>query len=1146
MGDCPSDSFLLRYHAGELHESQEAWIRRHLALCEACARRDAKLVAAHQELQDRLRRMAAANRDQKGSPSPPASPMLHGETADLANGPVSVRRETPMSYPVIEGYEIVRELQRGGQGVVYQAIQSSTKRKVAIKVLLEGPYASQSARRRFEREIELVASLKHPNVISIFHSGRTPDGRQFCVMDYVRGVPIHQYVREQKLPLEQALDLFAKVCDAVNYAHQKGVIHRDLKPSNILVDSDGVPRVLDFGLAKMVGGPEPTLVSMTGQVVGTLPYMSPEQTRGNPDEIDIRTDVYALGVILYEVLTGHYPYPVAGQMAEVFKHIAETEPTPPSRAWKSDSGITQRSSRRLRAGECPIDQEVQTIALKALSKERQRRYQSAGELARDIGHYLAGEPIEARRDSGWYVLRTTLRRYRVPATIAAAFVVLVSGAALGLSIMYVNQSRARRDADSARLAEARHRHVAEEQRERADKKATEAEYQAFLANIAAAQLAFQTNEPAALRRRLDAVPTHLRNWEWGYLIARADTSLLTVGGEGAHVLEIVPTPYHLLVLTTSRFGYGRFWDPETADQVRSLGGCLQDALRAAFSLNGTRGVALVSDSSAVLLDASADQGCQSRRFGAERVGALDISPDGARVVTGHHDSSVTIWDFVTGDELVRLRPEMGPVTCARFSADGTRVVIATLYPGVTVWDTASGDQMLTLLAHNNSVYSAAFSSNGSQIVTGSNDRTARVFDTISGLELATLRGHAGGVWSAAFSPDGTRVVTGSEDCTGMLWDASTGQELCVLRGHTDEIYSAAFTLDGTRVVTVSRDGTAKLWDAAMGQELVTLRHHSSEAAAAAFSADGTRVLATSGGRTITVWDTATGQELHTLPLNRTHSLHSHVLCAAFSADAARLVTGLDNRTASIWDAKTGQELLTLRGHTERVVSAAFSLDGTRVITTSWDNTAKLWDARDGCELFTLRLDLTVPGTAINPDGTRLLTVPDIGPPSIWDAHSGTELVTFPVTWPLRTSRTSTAAFSPDGAWVVTASTDCTVKLWNIATGQEWLTLSGHTGLVSSAAFSPDSERLATASEDGTVKLWDAATGQELVTLCGHSGGARTAAFSPDGSRILTTSGDKTMRIWDSVPYRERYEERRLLTAARADRDAPTAQPTTTD
>ena len=457
---CPTAEELKRFVARDMTDDQRAEIQRHLDACAACRSRAERIGAERDAMLDELRNVQQSIDDDTRPPP--------GPTVDAADQPQGRGDPAPNARLSIPGYDIIREIHRGGQGVVYQAIQKSTKRKVAVKVLLEGPYASPLAKRRFEREIELVASLKHVNIISIFHSGLTHDGRQFCVMDYVRGVPIHQFCRDKDLTLEDVLKLFAAVCDAVNYAHQKGVIHRDLKPSNILVDSDGAPKVLDFGLAKMVGGPEQTLVSMTGQVVGTLPYMSPEQTRGNPEEIDIRTDVYALGVVLYEMLTGHYPYPVVGQMAEVLKHIVESPPTPPSRSWKSDSGVTKRSSKRLRAGACPIDDEVQTIVLRTLAKERDRRYQSAGELAKDIGHYLAGEPIEAKRDSGWYVLRKNLRRYKAPVAVTVAFVGLVTAALVVSVSLWRQAERDRSDAVAARDEQGRERRRAEKQRDKAE------------------------------------------------------------------------------------------------------------------------------------------------------------------------------------------------------------------------------------------------------------------------------------------------------------------------------------------------------------------------------------------------------------------------------------------------------------------------------------------------------------------------------------------------------------------------------------------------------------------------------------------------------------------------------------------------------
>ncbi|MBC7773736.1 MAG: serine/threonine protein kinase [Pyrinomonadaceae bacterium] len=321
------------------------------------------------------------------------------------------------SFP---GYEIIREIHRGGQGIVYQAIQKTTKRKVAVKVLHMGPFAGSRGRARFDREVAILAQLEHPNIVSVLDSGLTSEaaGNQcFYVMDYVSGQTLDVYLTSSATkPIQEILGLFLKICDAVNAAHLKGITHRDLKPSNIRIDHSGEPHVLDFGLAKIVTGEvtesveHPEMMSMTGQFIGSLPWASPEQAEGAPSKIDIRSDVYSLGVILYQLLTGgKFPYQVIGNMRDVMDNILRAEPARPSTVRKQ------------------INDEVETIVLKTLQKERDRRYQSAGELAKDIKRYLTGQPIEAMRDSGWYMIRKTVRRHKIAFIVAASMLAVVVG-----------------------------------------------------------------------------------------------------------------------------------------------------------------------------------------------------------------------------------------------------------------------------------------------------------------------------------------------------------------------------------------------------------------------------------------------------------------------------------------------------------------------------------------------------------------------------------------------------------------------------------------------------------------------------------------------------------------------------------------------
>ncbi len=361
------------------------------------------------------------------------------ESGILRSAAPETRRTPPtLAADALPGYEITGEVQRGGQGVVYHALHQATRRPVAIKVLRTGVLADSQGWARFEREVDILARLQHPNIVAIHDRGVLGQSA-YLVMDFIAGQSLDRWLSEAadgsqsktqnpKSKIALSLRLFAKICDAVNAAHLRGVIHRDLKPGNIRIDGAGEPHILDFGLAKLTtdgAGDDPpaAALTVTGQFVGSLPWASPEQAEGEVDKLDIRTDVYSLGVILYQMLTGCFPYPVTGRMRAVVENIATASPVRP------------RTLRR------ELDDEVETIVLRCLQKEPERRYQSAGELARDVTRYLAGEPIEAKRDSSWYLLRKTLRRHRVPVALAATVGLVSTLSAVALTVMYGQQGR---------------------------------------------------------------------------------------------------------------------------------------------------------------------------------------------------------------------------------------------------------------------------------------------------------------------------------------------------------------------------------------------------------------------------------------------------------------------------------------------------------------------------------------------------------------------------------------------------------------------------------------------------------------------------------------------------------------------------------
>ncbi|MEP0843595.1 MAG: serine/threonine protein kinase [Phycisphaerae bacterium] len=422
VGACLDAAQLDELAGGRVPAEQAGALRQHLDGCPDCRER---LEECRRNL-DYFNDVAEALRAQSlAGPRGPA-----GGSALAAGGPVASDARTDAER--VPGYRIIREIHRGGQGVVYEAVQLSTRRTVALKMLLEGAYAGARARWRFEREVKLIAALRHPNIVVIHDSGITA-GHYFFAMDYVRGQPLDTHVRLAAPPLREVVRLFRQICDAVAYAHRRGVIHRDLKPSNVLLNESGTPFVLDFGLAKITGEDiqesRAPAVSVAGHLMGTVRYMSPEQTLGVPEAVDVRTDVYSLGVMLYEVLTGTAPYATNADLAMTFRNIRDQDPPRPSRIRRE------------------INSDLETIILKAMAKEPERRYQSAGELAEDLGAWLDGRPIAAKSTSSLYVIRKLAIRHSFESLTLFALIAAMIGFG-GVSFYYFRQARS--DADALR------------------------------------------------------------------------------------------------------------------------------------------------------------------------------------------------------------------------------------------------------------------------------------------------------------------------------------------------------------------------------------------------------------------------------------------------------------------------------------------------------------------------------------------------------------------------------------------------------------------------------------------------------------------------------------------------------------------------
>ena len=1004
--------------------------------------------------------------------------------------------DIPRSWPEIPGFLIDCELGRGGMGVVYRARQLGLGRIVALKMI---PTGDPVAAGRFRAEAEAIARLHHPNVVQVYAVGKHDD-RPYLVMEYLSGGSLARRLDGNPWRPHDAARLVGALAGGVDAAHRVDVVHRDLKPSNVLLADDDTPKIADYGLVKLMDS-EASL-TRPGALVGSPMYMAPEQAMEQGGPVGPPTDIHALGVILYELITGGPPYRGA-TISQTLEQVKSSEPVPPS---------------RLVPG---LPRDLETVTLKCLEKDPASRYATAGDLADDLGRFLEDRPIRAHRAG---TLERSVRWCRRNPAVAGLLASLITMFLAGFVAVTVQWRRANAEAIRANIiahSETQARAAESALRTQAQAEIAARDFDRGLdlarrgdADLGSLWMAETLRQAPAERpefRRMALL--NLVAWE------RQTPHLRAILEHHGRIDRVLFRPDGRAILTGSTDSTARLWDAATGEPLGPPLGHGEQVAVIAFSPDAR--LALTGGSEVRVWNPLTGRPAGPTLVHGDPIQTLAFSPDGRLIMTCRRNFDVRLWDAATGR---RVGPPLGTaVKDAQFSPDGRFILTGGADGMARFWDVATGQLAGPPLEHDTGVLSR-FSPDGRRIATGCEDGTAQIWDAATRRRISSLPKHGGRIQGVVFSPDGRLVLTYGTDGTARIWDTVGEPPLGSTLRHGGDLSRATFSPDARLVLTASYDHTARLWDAATGLPIGSPMRHRLFMRDAAFAPNGETLLTASADGAAKLWTVAPGEVAPMVqtaeasrgsagPVARDRPGASFQK-GAFSPDRERALLGNDRGLARLVETASGRSIGAPMTHRWVMTHAfTFSPDGHHVATASLDlhsdrsttrNTCRIWNADTGRPASPFLLHRNwVSSQAFRADGKVLATGDFSGVVHLWDVDTGANLRTLFEAGPI----TFIVAFSPDGRTLAAGTAEPThqVVLWDLATGKTRGEPIRFRGLVSRIVFSGDGTRLAAGSYDSTARLIEVATGRVIGEPLHHDDRVAGMTFSPDDRLLLTVN-----------------------------------------